>query len=132
MNELKVMCERMRMLQREKEALEETLKGINADLDGLRLQAIPEWMAENDIRTATFEGIGRVQLAMDCYASIAADKKQEAYAWLAEHGFDGLITEYVQPATFKAAVKEGLKAGQTFPEELFKVQPYTRASIVKV
>ena len=130
MNELKVMCERMRILQREKEELEETLKGINASLDDLRLRAIPEWMAENDIRTATFDGIGRVQLAMDCYATII--DKQAGYDWLKEHGYEGLVTEYIQPSTFKAAVKEALKSGQSFPEELFKVQPFTRASIVKV
>jgi hypothetical protein len=50
---------------------------------------------------------------------------------LQEHGYDGLITEYVQPSTFKAAVKDALKQGQSFPEELFNIQPFTRASIVK-
>ena len=132
MNELKVMAERMRMLQREKEELEETLKGINRDLDELRLRAIPEWMAENDMRTATFEGIGRVQLATDAHVSIISDKKQEAYEWLEEHGYDGLIQPYVQPSTMKAAVKDALKNGQTFPADLFNVSPFIRASIVRV
>lgn len=130
MNELKTMCWRMRKLQGEKEELEETLKGINRDLDELRLRAIPEWMAENDIRTATFDGIGRVQLAMDCYATIK--DKAAGYQWLQEHGYDGLITDYIQPSTFKAAVKDALKNGQTFPEELFNITPFTRASIVSI
>lgn len=132
MNELKAMAERMRMLQREKEELEETLKGVNKDLDELRLRAIPEYMAENDLRTVTLEGIGRVQLAMDCYATIQPDKKAEAYEWLQEHGFDGLIQPYIQPATMKAAIKDAVRQGQEFPPELFNVQPFTRASIVKV
>lgn len=132
MNELKVMAERMRMLQREKEETEEMLKGINRDLDELRLRLIPEYMAENDLRTVTLEGIGRISLTMDCYASVLPDMKFQAYEWLAMHGFDGLIQAYVQPSTLKATIKEGLKAGQTFPEDLFKVQPFTRASITKI
>lgn len=129
MKELQQMAERMRMLQREKEAMDDTYKLINIELDQLRLKDIPEYMAENDIRSATFEGIGRVQLAMDCYATIK--DKAAGYQWLAEHGYDGLITDYIQPSTFKAAVKDALKNGQTFPEELFNITPFTRASIVK-
>jgi len=129
MKEIIEMARNMRMLQAEKSQLEETLKQINVQLDDLRLKQIPEAMAEEDIRTLTIEGVGRVQLAMDLYASIK--DKAAGYEWLQEHGYDGLITEYVQPSTFKAAVKDALKQGQSFPEELFNIQPFTRASIVK-
>lgn len=131
MEELINMARTMRMLQAEKEQLEETVKAINIQLDTLRLRDIPEAMAEADIRTLTIEGVGRVQLAMDLYAGIIADRKDEAYAWLQEYGYDGLIVPYVQPSTLKAAIKKGLLAGQEWPEELFNVQPFTRASIVK-
>jgi len=129
MNEIITMARTMRMLQAEKEQLEGTLKLINIQLDDLRLKQIPEAMAEQDIRTMTIEGVGRVQLAMDVYATIK--DKEAGYEWLQEHGFEGLIVPYVQPSTFKAAVKEALKAGQEFPEEVFSIQPFTRASIVK-
>ena len=129
MKEIIEMARNMRMLQAEKAQLEETLKLINVQLDDLRLKQIPEAMAEEDIRTLTIEGVGRVQLAMDLYASIR--DKEAGYHWLQEHGYDGLITEYVQPSTFKAAVKDALKQGQSVPEELFNIQPFTRASIVK-
>ena len=129
MNEIINMARTMRMLQAEKEQLEGTLKLINIQLDDLRLKQIPEAMAEQDIRTMTIEGVGRVQLAMDVYATIK--DKEAGYNWLQEHGYEGLIVPYVQPSTFKAAVKEALKAGQEFPEEVFSIQPFTRASIVK-
>jgi hypothetical protein len=123
------MARNMRELQAQKESLEEELKGVNKQLDDLRLRQIPEAMAEADIRTLTIEGIGRVQLAMDVYATIK--DKELGYEWLSEHGYDGLIQPYVQPSTLKAAVKEALKAGQQFPEELFSINPFTRASITK-
>jgi hypothetical protein len=128
-NNIIEMARRMRALQEEKDEMDEKWKEITRELDDLRLKQIPEAMSEADIRTLTIEGIGRVQLAMDVYASIK--DKEAGYAWLEEHGYDGLLTTYVQPATFKAAVKEALKNGQEFPDELFSVTPFTRASIVK-
>lgn len=122
------MAQQMRALQTDKEGLESQLKEVNKALDQLRLKDIPEFMAENDIRTITFEGIGRVQLAMDVYATMI--DKEQCYAWLAENGYEGLIQGYVQPSTFKAAVKDALKDGQEFPPELFNITPFTRASIV--
>ena len=130
MLELRVMATRMRQLQQEKDAMDERWKAITAELDELRLRQIPEWMAENDIRTATIDGIGRVGLTADCYVSIL--DRYNAYEWLRGHGYEDLIQPYVQPSTMKAAVKDALKQGGSFPEELFKVQPFTRASITKV
>ena len=123
------MARAMRELEVKKEGIESQLKEINKQLDQLRLKDIPEAMAESDIRALTIEGVGRVQLAMDCYATIK--DKQAGYDWLRNNGYSGLITEYVQPSTFKAAVKDAIKDGQEFPDELFSINPFTRASIVK-
>jgi len=123
------MAQRMRTMQVERDELDERLKFLNIALDQLRLKDIPEAMAEQDIRTLTIEGVGRVQLALDCYATIK--DKPAGYEWLSNHGYDGLIQPYVQPSTFKAAVKAALKEGQEFPEDLFNITPFTRASIVK-
>ena len=122
------MARGMRELQAEKEVLEADLKEINKALDSLRLTAIPEAMAELDLRTLTIEGIGRVQLAADCYATIK--DKEAGYNWLTENGYDGIIGQYCQPSTLKATVKKAIADGQEFPEELFNITFFTRASIV--
>lgn len=129
MKELHAMAQEMLLLQKRKEEKEEELKGINKRLDEIRLRLIPDYMAENDLRTITLNGIGRVQLTNDCYATIK--NKEAGYEWLRTHGYDGLVTEYIQPSTFKAAAKDALKNGQEFPEELFSITPFIRASIVK-
>lgn len=126
---LYVLGAEMRSLQADKEVIEAELKGINVRLDQIRLKEIPEEMAERDIRTVNFEGIGRIQLALDVYATIK--DKELGYKWLADNGYDGIIQPYVQPSTFKATVKDAIKNGQEFPEELFSISPFTRASIVK-
>ncbi len=125
-----VLAKRMRSLQGEKEELEESLKFVNLQLDEIRLRQIPDAMADAEIRTLTIEGVGRVQLATDVYASILPGKKQEAYSWFLENGYDGLVQPYVQPSTMKAAMKAAMKEGQFFPDDLFSVIPFVRASIV--
>ena len=119
----------MRQLQTLKDEQTEALSATNKRLDEIRLKLIPDAMADADIRSITFEDLGRVQLAMDLYASIK--DKEAGYAWLAEHGYDGLIVPYGQPSTMKSAFKKALQQGQEFPEELFTVTPFMRASIVK-
>ena len=70
MQNIIAMAQRMRTLQAERDELDERTKFLNIALDQLRLKDIPEAMAEQDIRTLTIEGVGRVQLALDCYATI--------------------------------------------------------------
>jgi len=119
----------MRQLQDVKDAQTEALSATNKRLDEIRLKLIPDAMSDADIRTVTFDGLGRVQLAMDLYATIV--DKEAGYAWLEENGYDGLIQPYVQPSTLKSAFKKAMKDGQEFPPELFTVTPFMRASIVK-
>lgn len=119
----------MKERQAIKADLEEKLKAVNAEIDDLRLKQIPDLMAEQEIRSITIEDIGRVQLASDMYVSII--DKEAGYEWLRENGLDGLIQPYIQPSTLKAAVKEAVAKGVEFPEALFKIDPFIRASIVK-
>ena len=130
MKDIIEMARTMRELQKRKDDIEATLKEINADLDELRLKKIPDAMAEEDLRTLTIEGVGRVQLTRDAHVSLV-DKKL-AYEWLQEYGFGHLIQDYVQPATLKAFVKTEMQEGQEFPEELFKISQFVRASIVNI
>ena len=130
------MAKRMKDIQELKDTIDVIWKETEQRYDELRLRLIPDAMAEQEIRTLTVDGVGRVGLTGDLYASIINTEdgsgKEKAYNWLKENGYSGLVQEYVQPSTLKATIKEGLKQGEYFPEELFKVQPFTRAAITKV
>lgn len=129
--ELIDMAKRMKEVSDKYDALDDKMKMLNVEYDALRLRAIPDKMAELDIKTVTYDGIGRVQVAADCYASIPAEKKSDAFSWLRSNAFGDLIVENVNPSTLKAFAKEQMKAGNDLPEDLFKVTPFSRASIVK-
>lgn len=121
----------MNTLAERKAELEERLKRVNAHYDFVRLNKMPSKMEEEGVETTTLTGIGRLQLASDVHVSIAAGKKEEAYQWLSDTGRESLIQPSINPSTLKAAIKDAFKRGEQIPEDLFRVSPFTRASIVK-
>lgn len=129
--ELRLLCEQMRAVELRKEALDEQLKAVNAEYDQLRLRQIPETMEALGVRNATFEGLGRVQLAEDIYASTREGQKEAGIQWLRDCGYDGMITEGYNASSAKALFRRMLKDGSPIPPEIFNVTPFTRASIVK-
>lgn len=160
MNLLKDRAKRMKMVSMAYDILKPVLDELDKEYDRLRKSVIPDLMQENDVRTVTLEGIGRVQLAADCYASIPAEQQPAAFAWLRANKYGDLIKETVHSATLKAWAKEMIEQGRTgaaeeapevdeaaasvlaspeptkgpekLPEGVFKIEPFTRASIVKV
>ena len=74
-----------------------------------------------------FKQVGDVVAFDDPLFEVATDKVDSEIP----SPYDGVVVEYVHPSTLKALIKEGLKAGREFPEDKFKISPFTRASIVK-
>jgi hypothetical protein len=131
MMELRLLCEQMKSLEDKKEALESTLSEINKDLDALRKGKIPETMEALGLRNATFEGLGRVQLAEDIYANTREGQKAPAMQWLRDLGYEDMIQETYNASSIKALFRRMLKEGKPIDDTIFNVTPFTRASIVK-
>lgn len=128
---LRAICAQMKDLQTRKEELESKLTQINKDLDDLRTRQIPDAMEALELRNATFEGLGRVQLATDLYASTREGKKADAIQWLQDCGYEDMIQETYNANSLKALFRRMIADGGEIPEEIFNVTPFTRASIVK-
>lgn len=131
MDQLRIYCEQMKAIQIRKEELEDELKEVNKNLDHLRLKLIPELMESLEVRTATFNGLGRVQLAADIYASTKEGQKERAMQWLRDCGYEDMIQETYNASTLKALFRRQLAEGVDIPSDIFSVTPFTRASIVK-
>lgn len=130
METLRTLCVDMSRLQARRDALEEEHVELTRKLDELRLRKIPDLMAELKLRTATFTGIGRVQLAEDLYCSTRKGMKDDAMQWLRDCGYADMIAETYNASSMKALVRQLIKDGTETPEFL-NVTPFTRASIVK-
>ena len=131
MDQLRSLCAEMKKLQEQKTDLETQEKAINSQLDELRLKKIPELMESLEVKNATFEGLGRVQLAADLYASTREGKKADAMQWLRDCGYEDMITETYNASSLKALFRRQLAEGIDIPEQIFNVAPFVRASIVK-
>lgn len=131
MDQLRDLCLQMKNLQQRKDTLESELGEINKSLDALRLRDIPELMESLQVKTATFEGMGRVQLAADLYASTREGQKNNAMQWLRDTGYEDMIAETYNASSLKALFRRMIKDGTMPPDELFAVTPFVRASIVK-
>jgi hypothetical protein len=131
MDELRVNCSMMKTLQNRKEELEAQLTGVNQELDLIRTKKIPELMESMELRNVTIEGLGRVQLAADIYASTREGQKETAMTWLRDCGYDNMITETYNASSLKALFRRMISEGVDIPDDIFNIQPFVRASIVK-
>jgi len=131
MDELRSLGVHMKQLQDRKAALEDELAVVNKDLDFVRTIKIPQKMEELQLKNATFEGLGRIQLASDLFASTKEGQKDNAIQWLRDCGYDGMISETYNASSLKALLRRMIAEGTEIPDNLFNISPFTRASIVK-
>ena len=117
-------------MRTEKEMMETELSDINRKYDLLRLNIVPEKMAEEDVTSLTVAGVGRLGVTGDVYAQIT--DKGVAFEWLNDHGHGDLIQPTVNSSSLKALMRQFMKDGTEYPQEAFKVSPFSRASVTKV
>lgn len=130
LNNLRDLAARMRDLQEQKESLDADSKDITIQLDEIRLKKIPELMEALEVKNATFDGIGRVQLATDLYCSTKVGQKDAAMQWLRDMDLGEMVSETYNASSMKALVRRLIEDGAEIPEFL-NVTPFVRASIVK-
>jgi hypothetical protein len=118
-------------LRARKEDVEEELSDINSELEYLAKVAIPETFTDQGLKNMNIDGVGRISLRADIYASVKSGMKETAYTWLSDIGAGDLIQDSVPPSTLKAFLKTRLKAGEDIPEDLFNVTPYQQATLTK-
>lgn len=97
--------------------------------DFLAYSYIPGVMEEMGVENIRVVGVGTLYLSSDVRVSIPADHKQQAYDWLRDTNRASLIQQTVNASTLKAAVKQWMRKGESVPDDLFKVTPYTVARI---
>ena len=128
---LQELARELSTLKSSKDKIEDELSAINKRIEILARQEIPEAMDEAGVQNVKFEGIGKIYLKGDVFASIPAESRDAAYEWLELTGRGSLIKPTVNSSSLKAAVKEWLTQGEEIPEELIKVTPYTQAVLTR-
>lgn len=99
--------------------------------DFLAENIIPERMDDEGFDTVKIAGIGRLQVKSDIRCACPAAHRDELADWLRDHNHGALVSTTVNSSTLKAFVKEQMKEGKAYPENLLNITPYSKASIVK-
>lgn len=97
--------------------------------DELRKVHIPNKMEDLGMESARIKGVGTISLSADAYCTVPAGNRAQVQQWLAENGFESLITNTVNASTFKAFIKEQIMEGNDTPDDLINFTPYTYAKI---
>lgn len=112
-----------------KDEISARMKQINNEFDRYKLEIIPDAMAQEEMTTATVAGVGRLGLTVDAWVSLK--DKDAGFRWLRDNGHGDIVIETVNASTLKAFLKDCKLRGEEFPEDIFKFDPYTRASLTR-
>lgn len=131
---LKALVLNMTLVRARKDDVEKQLANINAEYDVLRFEKIPEKMDEDGVKNVVYEDVLahpiRVQLAGDL--RIQTLNKGGLFTWLKRRKAASIVQETVNASTLKSFLKARIKKGAELPgEDIVKITPVTRASIVK-
>lgn len=88
---------------------EEELANAKRRAANLSEETIPSMMQELGITSLDLETGQRITIRPDVYASIPADRREEAFQWLASNGFGGLIKVDVEASFGRAEREEAIK-----------------------
>lgn len=117
--------------------LEEQLKETKKQLDFVRQVELPNALAEIGLSSITLTNGAKIEVKQKYYASIPADFKKDAFAWLTAHGYDSIIKNVVKCEFGKGENDSAREAMQELtslglrPVQDMSVHPMTLKSFVK-
>ncbi len=125
------LAQKLKDMKSELDDLSAQKSELQKQYDFLSISVLPDRMDEEGIETLKIKNVGRLQASSDIRCNVPAKNKGAVQEWLREHGHGSMISETVNASTLKAFVKEMMKEGKEWPEDLLNVLPYSRATVVK-
>ena len=114
------------------DALKDETSELQKEYDRLRFHVLPDLMVDSGLETPLrVADVGTLSLTDDVRAAVVNEHKYDALVWLGDQGYGDLVKPTIAPASLKSLVKERIEKGEDIPQELFKVDVFTRASLRK-
>lgn len=112
------------------ERIKEARKVLEAIIDKMSSQDVPEAMRAAGVKTTTVEGVGRVTVSHRFGCTMV--DKVAGMDWLRKNGHGDIIQETVNASTLAAFAKTvEADTGVDLPAELFKTSSHPYTSITK-
>ena len=90
---------------------------------------VVERMESMDITSAKIPGVGTLGIGDNLYASVPKEDKDAMQEWLRHNGYGDLIQGTVNSSTLSAQVRKWIKDGDSWPDDLIKLNVYQQAKI---
>lgn len=118
----------------ELDAAKKVVSKLQEEYDVLTIDYMPERMDEEDVQNITVPDVGRLQLAPGIRCSCPEKNRGALYAWMKDNGHASLVTSTINSSTLSGFVREQMKLGKdgSYPKDILKILPYSRATVVKV
>ena len=105
---------------------------LQKDYDRLRFHVLPDLIVDSGLETPLrVADVGTLSLTDDVRAAIVPENKDDALTWLDDQGYGDLVKPTIASASLKSLIKDRLEKGEALPQELFKVDVFTRAALRK-
>lgn len=120
-------------LRKLKDQIDQFDKDRNALYERVKSEHLPALFDAAGITSLPLKEGFRVGVSSTYRASIKADRRDEAWAWLRNNGLGDLIVETVNASTLSAAGKSMLEdTGTELPEDLFNAQVVPNTSVTAI
>lgn len=108
-NELTAAAQMLVDAEKKTSEADQALKQAKEKERVLREETLPGMMQELGVKKMALEDGSEITVAQEVYASVPADRKETAWAWLEANNFGGLIKTEVQVAFGKGELEEARK-----------------------
>jgi hypothetical protein len=102
---------------------EQLIKERKAELQKLKTETIPDFMDEVGIESFVTSSGRQIKVEPFYQCSIPKDRKDEAFKWLTEHGYEDLIKVNVGVTFGKSQYEEACELSRTLDELGYPVVP---------
>ena len=105
------------------EQLEQQLKEAKGRLHKMKTEIIPDYMDELGIESFTLTNGATIKVEPFYQCSIPKARRDEAFQWLTEHGYDDLIKVNVTVTFGKSQYREACELAENITDQGYPVAP---------
>lgn len=127
---IKELMMQMNTLQAEIAERKDRQTRLQKELDRLRNKEIPDLMAGEDVDRLAIKSIGTLHLFPMAIVK-QVGPRDSIREYLEENGWGDIVVPSVNSSTLKALVLEQMEKGHEFPDELFDINMWSQARILK-
>lgn len=108
--------------EREADDVERRLKAIKEHARVLREESVPMAMLELELTSIVLASGEKLTIKQDVYAALSKEREGEAFKWLEEHGFGGLIKSAVAVPFSREDFEKAVALAERLSEDGFEPQ----------